>query len=73
MKTKQPNLGANLRILRELREEGIRLAADRAGISRGLLSKIERGADMQLSTLNKILRSYDMELRVRNVGDQTER
>ena len=55
MNATQPELGIAIRTLREIRGEGIQTTAARAGISKGLLSRIERGQDVQLSTLNKLL------------------
>jgi transcriptional regulator with XRE-family HTH domain len=65
MKLTQPDFGIAIRTLRELHGEGIRAVAARAGISKGLLSRIERGHDVQLSTVNKILNAHRLTLYVK--------
>lgn len=65
MKLTQPDFGIAIRTLRELHDEGIQTVAARAGVSKGLLSRIERGADVQLSTLNKILNAHRLTLAVK--------
>lgn len=58
MNIKQPEFGSALRNLRKIDDIGIGEAAARAGVSKGLLSRIERGADLQLSTLHKLASAY---------------
>jgi transcriptional regulator with XRE-family HTH domain len=62
LETTQPEFGASLREMRQRRRLPIRSAADLAGIGKGLLSKIERGSDVQLSTVNKIVSAYGLRL-----------
>lgn len=62
MKTKQPLLGIGLRAHRRRCRLTIEQAAERAGLRKGHLFQIEAGRDVQLSTLNKILKAYGFHL-----------
>ena len=55
------------RLLRQHRRGnrlGIREAARRAKISKGLLSSIEHGSDPRVSTFQKVLRAYGLKIEI---------
>lgn len=60
----EKQLGHFLKRHRQTWSFGIREAARRAKVSKGVLSKIEHGQDMRVSTLRKILRVYGLKFQI---------
>ncbi len=60
----QPALGKLLLKHRTARKLPIGKAADKCGLGKGALWRIENGADVQLSTLNRILKGYGLALSI---------
>lgn len=66
MKIAQPKLGARLKRCRIDLGHSLTHAAFLSGISKGHMHKIEAGGDLQISTLNKVLDTYNLRLIVTN-------
>lgn len=64
MRINQPALGKFLLRIRKSKQLPIQKAAARAGIGKGLLSRIERGNDTGVNTLQKLLRAYGLRVEI---------
>lgn len=60
----QPELGTYLLKRRHALKLPIQIAAQKAGINKGMVSRIEHGTDLQISTLSKILKAYRLKLKI---------
>lgn len=67
------HIGAFIRHMRQIRGMSLPALADKAGISKGGLSKIEHGHDFQLSTLKKLCDAMRVDVEFRPKPDKVYR